>query len=92
MSMRRMGRMATNKNPRITPEGRAEHALLQSQAVQIGQIALEQAGIDYETTAGLPGGGTLGRTTLTDGEVTLDVVLRVRVNTRTTSVIGIETK
>ena len=92
MSMRRMGRMATNKNPRITPEARAEHALLQSQAVQIGQIALQQAGVDYEPTAELPGGDTLGRATLTDGEVTLDVVLRVRVNTRTTSVIGIETK
>lgn len=91
--MRRMGRMATNKNPRITREGRAEHALLQRQATQIGQIALEQAGIDYETTAELPAGGYLGRAKIPfDDDLILDVALRVRINPRTTAVIGIETK
>ena len=52
-------RPATPKNPRITPEAKAEYNLLQQQALTLGQTALKQNGIKTRPLHDLPGGGTL---------------------------------
>lgn len=81
-----------------SPAARAEHALLQAQALQLGQAALAQHGIPYETTMALTGGGTLGRVARPNrpgaaDTLDLQVVINVRVNMDTTAVVGIiETK
>ena len=52
-------RPATPKNPRITPEAKAEYNLLQQQALTLGQTALKQNGIKTRPLHDLPGGGTI---------------------------------
>lgn len=85
-------RKGTPTNPRITPEAKAEHALLQQQALKLGQEALRQNRIKYTPTHDLPTGGTLA---VADDYAEHDSMLRllvtivVDVNPRTTAATAV---
>lgn len=83
-------RPATPKNPRITPEAKAEYNLLQQQALQLGQAALKQNGIKTTPLHELPGGGTIaqavGYENVTD-PIRLRLTIVVDVNPQTGAAI-----
>lgn len=89
----RTGRPGTPKNPRITPEARAEHTLLQQLSLQLGQEALRQSGIPFETTAQLTPETNLARVPHLDTDAIIcSVTVDVTVNPNTTAVTRIHTK
>lgn len=93
--MKLPGRKATPQNPRITAEAKAEYNLLQQLALNIGQEALKQAGINYTPTHDLPGGGQLAVAEAYkdhQGNLKLEVTLTVEVNPRTTAAISAQHK
>lgn len=95
-TMKLPGRRAgTPRNPRITPEARAEQALLQQLALKIGQEALRQNGITYTPTHDLPTGGTLATADgyeATHDSLRLRVTLVVDVAPHTTAAIKAHTR
>lgn len=88
--MRLPGRAATPRNPRITPEAKAEYNLLQQQALQLGQAALKQNGIKTRPLHDLPGGGTIAQAVgyeSTTDPIRLRLTIVVDVNPQTGAAI-----
>lgn len=92
--MRLPTRRATPANPRITPEAKAEHALLQALSLHLGQHALAKHGYETEDIYPIPGvDATLRRVTNPPaGEadtVRLTVTVEVEVNLQTSAAIAV---